>query len=103
MIEAQAITTNDWPAPPRWLVTLHHAFHSLPVALAGAGLIRLVTGRWPGRALSAWSLHILVDIPTHARQSWAPQFLWPLSDYAVDGLSWVEILLRYVRGKMLLL
>jgi len=92
-----ALSTNDWPAPPRWLETLHHAFHSLPVALAGAGLIRMLTGRWPGRELSAWTLHILVDIPTHSRQRWGPQFLWPLSDYAVDGISWIDILQRYVR------
>ena len=61
------LITNDWPAPPWWLETLHQVFHSVPMALAGAGLIRIVTGRWPGRELSAWSLHILVDIPTHSR------------------------------------
>ncbi len=93
----QALGTGDWPEPPAWVKTLHHAFHSLPVALAGAGLIWLVSRRWPGRCLAAWLLHILVDLPTHSRRAWGPKFLWPLSDYVVAGVSWVELLLHLWR------
>ena len=84
------LSTNDWPAPPRRLTTLHHAFHSLPVALGGALVVRAITGRWPRRELAAWTLHILVDIPTHRREPWGPRFLWPLSDVAMDGFLWVD-------------
>ncbi len=36
----------------------------------------------------AWLLHILIDIPTHKRAFFAPQFLTPLSHFNVDGISW---------------
>lgn len=92
-----ALTGNAWPEPPRWLTTLHYACHSLPVALAGAVVIRAVTGRRPRRELAAWILHILVDIPTHRRDPWGPRFLWPLADIAVDGWSWVDGLVWLMR------
>jgi hypothetical protein len=86
-----ALTTGEWPDPPRWMKTLHHASHSLTVTCASAALICALTGRWPGRELAAWVLHILVDIPSHSRRFWAPRFLWPLSDVAVNGVPWAEI------------
>jgi hypothetical protein len=45
-----------------------------------------VTGRFPGRTLQSWLLHILIDIPTHARHPWGPRFLWPLASFAVNGI-----------------
>lgn len=87
-----AFRTNDWPEAPRWMVTLHHLFHSLPMLLLVAIVGRLITGRWPPATL-AWGLHILIDIPTHSRRSWAPQFLWPFSSLTVDGISWVEVII----------
>jgi hypothetical protein len=92
-----ALRTGDWPQAPAWMQRPHHIAHSLPVILIAAGACRWCSGQWPRWAM-AWALHILVDIPTHSRQHWAPQFLWPLSDITVDGVSWVELLLRTVRG-----
>jgi len=100
-----ALTTSEWPDPPRWIETLHHASHSLPVALAMATIVRMLSGRWPRQALAAWVLHIALDMPTHSRRFWGPRFLWPLSDVAVDGVPWAEItsralatVLRALRG-----
>jgi len=90
-----ALLTNDWPPALRWMQTLHHLFHSLPVLLAVAGAIRLRRGRWPLEAL-AWGLHILVDLPTHSRRNWAPQFLWPLSTVTIDGISWPEFITQLI-------
>jgi hypothetical protein len=89
-----ALANSDWPNPPRWMETLHHASHSLPVALAAAGVARLVTGRWPRRELAAWCLHIAIDIPTHSRRFWGPRFLWPLSQVSIEGVPWAEITSR---------
>jgi len=86
-----------WPVPPRWMVQLHRAVHSIPVALLGAVLIRLSSGRWPSRALSAYLLHLLIDIPTHARDPWGPRPLWPLSDTAYDGIGWAETLTHAIQ------
>jgi len=35
----------------------------------------------------AWSLHILIDIPTH-QGIFALHFLWPLSSYGFSGIRW---------------
>jgi hypothetical protein len=92
---AGALQTNDWPVAPPWMYRLHHAFHSLPVIGAVMITVRLARGVWPPWGL-AWVLHILVDIPTHSRRNWAPQFLWPFSTVTVDGISWPELLVSAV-------
>jgi hypothetical protein len=93
----QAIRSNTWPPPPQWMLTAHHAAHSLPLLLVMATLTRLVTGRWPSALTRAWLLHILIDIPTHSRKLWAPQFLWPLSTLSVDGVSWAKLAFELYR------
>ena len=88
---ADAFRKNKWPEAPKWMQIIHHIFHSLPVLLVITIVLRLVKGYWPLWG-SAWELHILVDIPTHSRLNWAPQFLWPLSDVTVDGVSWAKVM-----------
>ena len=83
------LITGDWPQPPPGFKTAYDATHSLALAGMAIVLARMLTGRIP-RPLLAWALHILVDIPTHGR-AWSPRILWPLSDYAFRGLSWVEV------------
>ena len=101
----RAVATNNWPDPPLWMATLHHAFHSFPMLFCGAAITRAISGRWPHKEVAAWALHILIDIPTHSRRRWGPQFLWPLSDFVVDGVSWVEgaagVLARLFRAESL--
>jgi hypothetical protein len=46
-----------------------------------------LTGALP-LAYLAWLGHILVDIPTHSKRFFPTPFLWPISDYKVDGISW---------------
>lgn len=91
-----ALANSDWPEPPRWMETVHHASHSLVVALAAASVARLAMGHWPRRELAAWCLHILIDIPKHSRRFWGPRFLWPCSHVAVEGVPWAEITSRKV-------
>ena len=35
-----------------------------------------------------WLLHIVIDIPTHSLRYYATRFLWPVSDYRIDGIAW---------------
>ena len=88
---ATAIKNNEWPQAPKWMYIVHHLFHSFPVLLTVTLLIRLFRKRWPPEAL-AWALHIAIDLPTHSKEQWAPQFLWPLSTITVNGISWTESL-----------
>jgi hypothetical protein len=43
----RALTTSEWPDPPRWMETVHHACHSFPVALVATLAVRVLSGRWP--------------------------------------------------------
>lgn len=40
---------------------------------------------WP---MGAWGLHILMDIPTHSSSFFPTPFLWPVSDFTVNGIPW---------------
>jgi len=79
------------------MLRAHHAAHSLPLLLGIATIARLITGRWPSAPARAWLLHILIDIPTHSRKQWAPQFLWPFSHLSVDGFSWAKLVIAALR------
>jgi hypothetical protein len=35
-----------------------------------------------------WLLHIAIDIPTHSFRYYATRFLWPVSDFRIDGIAW---------------
>ncbi|MFH1068764.1 MAG: hypothetical protein V1794_04005 [Candidatus Glassbacteria bacterium] len=72
---------------PDWLHTAYNFTHSLFIIGALWALLW-----WWNREIavpfSAWIIHILCDIPTHSRSFFPTPFLFPLSDYTVDGISW---------------
>lgn len=35
-----------------------------------------------------WPLHILIDIPTHSSEFFPTPFLFPLSDFSINGTPW---------------
>jgi hypothetical protein len=39
-------------------------------------------------AMLGWLVHILIDIPTHSYQFYPTPFLWPLSSWKFNGISW---------------
>ena len=93
----EAIQNDCWPSPPAWLKTLHHAFHSLPLATGVILFRRFMLKKSIDQKYVAWILHILIDIPTHSRQKWAPQFLWPFSSLTIDGTSWTDYIFPLLR------
>ena len=68
---------------------LYQLSHSLVVFAAVFALVWLVRRR-PCGVMLAWLLHILMDIPTHSMRFYATPFLWPLSSYRFDGISWAQ-------------
>ncbi len=68
-------------------VPLYPAAHSVVVFLLVFGLTTLLARRVVFELLG-WLLHILIDIPTHSFSYYATRFLWPVSDYGVDGIAW---------------
>ncbi len=61
----------------------HSALAFLVVfALAAILARRVVVG------MLGWLLHIVIDIPTHSLDYYATRFLWPVSDFRIDGVAW---------------
>lgn len=84
------LASGSWPPPPRWIVLLHRLSHTIPVALVAAWIVSHSTRQSMQRIFAVWLLHILMDIPSHARDPWGPRPLWPFSDFAFDGYGWAE-------------
>jgi hypothetical protein len=66
---------------------LYQIGHSLVVFLIAFGIITILS-RHVLYAMLGWLLHIGIDIPTHSLSYYATRFLWPVSDYRVDGIAW---------------
>ena len=86
-----AATPGLEPRLPGTVVALSHHLHclahSLPVLLV-ATLAAWRWMRWWLVPLIGWWLHVLLDIPTHSSDYYAVPFLYPFSDYGVDGIAW---------------
>jgi hypothetical protein len=66
---------------------LYPAGHSLIVFLVVFGIVTILACRIVFQMLG-WLLHIVLDIPTHSLSYYATRFLWPISDYRIDGIAW---------------
>ena len=82
----------NWKNPnfdlvPRWVFTLYGITHSLFVMGAVFLTVFLIFKTIP-IYLFAWTIHVLIDIPTHTKDFLPTPFLWPVSKYAFPGISW---------------
>ncbi|MBI4059750.1 hypothetical protein HY406_01680 [Candidatus Giovannonibacteria bacterium] len=75
---------------PSYVSSLYNLTHSLIIFLLVFGIIIFATRklRRPPWEMSAWGLHILLDIPTHSYKFFPTPFLWPFSDFKIDGWHW---------------
>lgn len=73
---------------PQFVYIMYDITHSLVIFALFAGILYLL-GRKTLLWLSlGWPLHILVDIPTHDATFFPTPFLWPISNFTIDGVSW---------------
>ncbi|MBI2652973.1 hypothetical protein HYX00_05905 [Candidatus Woesearchaeota archaeon] len=72
---------------PKWLFAAYNMTHSFVVFIVVFLVIYLITKKWFW-PLTAWGIHVLIDIPTHSFRFFPTPFLWPLSSYKFDGISW---------------
>lgn len=74
-------------AIPDVVFRLYDVSHSLFVFLAVFLIVFLIRKKpfWP---MIAWVIHIVMDIPTHTYEFFPTPFLWPFSNFKVDGISW---------------
>ncbi len=72
---------------PQFVHILYDVTHSFIVFALIFALVWFFRKK-PLYEMLGWPLHILVDIPTHSDQFFPTPFLWPLSDYRVNGHPW---------------
>lgn len=77
----------DASSIPQYVYHIYSFTHSIIIFLA-VFLIVWAVRKKPQWLLGAWGLHILVDIPTHSSEFFPTPFLWPLSNFHVDGINW---------------
>lgn len=72
---------------PAYVHRVYSVTHSLIVFLFAFALLWAVF-RKPIWEAFAWGLHILFDIFTHSYRFFPTPFLWPISDFKVNGWPW---------------
>lgn len=72
---------------PTYVQPLYNFTHSLIIFLAIFFIVWLIKKK-PFWEISAWGFHILIDIPSHSSAFFPTPFLWPVSDFHIDGISW---------------
>lgn len=77
----------DASSIPAYVHSVYNVTHSLVVFAAAFAAVWLIR-RKPLLEMGAWALHICMDIPTHGTAFFPTPFLWPVSDFHVDGVPW---------------
>jgi hypothetical protein len=74
---------------PGWVFTSYNITHSLIIVTAVI-LVFFSVNRWLGISSCAWLWHVFCDIPTHSSAYFPTPFLYPLSDFTVNGISFIR-------------
>ncbi len=77
----------DPAAVPHYIHILYNITHSL-IVFAFVFAIVWFLHKKHFLPLLAWGFHILIDIPTHSVAFFPTPFLWPISNFMVNGISW---------------
>jgi hypothetical protein len=77
---------------PMYAQNFYNTTHSLIIFLLAFALVWLLRKKafFP---LAAWGIHILIDIPTHSIGLFPTPFLWPFSNFKIDGMHWDSALI----------
>lgn len=87
---------------PEYVHSVYSVTHSF-IVFAAAFLLVWAMRRKPMMEMLAWGLHICMDIPTHSLQFFPTPFLWPLSDFHVDGVPWSKPYIFYPDWALLII
>ena len=74
-----------------WVFIATNLLYNISHSLFIFALVFALSCLWlkkPIWEMSAWLLHILIDIPTHSYQFYPTPFLWPFSGYKFNGFAW---------------
>ncbi len=87
---------------PKYVFVGYNFTHSLVIFFIIVLTIYYITREIP-IVLGGWLLHILIDIPTHSRDFFPTPFLWPLSDFTVNGVGWGETQFMIINYSLLVI
>ena len=73
---------------PQYVHHLYDVTHSFIIFLVVFLLVWYIR-KQPLWELSAWGLHVLVDVPTHSHAFFPTPVLWPLFDWKFNGWQWM--------------
>jgi hypothetical protein len=73
---------------PSYVFSIYNITHSLVIYATFFAILWIFGKKHFAKLTLAWPLHILVDIPTHDATFFPTPFLWPISDFHIDGVSW---------------
>lgn len=80
---------------PSYVKKMYKFTHSL-IIFGGLFIILFFTSREISWYVLPWIMHILIDIPTHDETSFATPFLFPVSNFRVNGIPstriWFQII-----------
>ena len=72
---------------PLYAQNFYNATHNLIIFITSFVIIWAIR-RKPYMLLLVWALHIIIDIPTHSLELFPTPFLWPISDFKINGIPW---------------
>jgi len=72
---------------PDWIIFNYHFSHSFITVIIVIGWIAY-RKKELAFAMLGWPLHIMMDFPFHTSNYFPTQFLWPITDYSISGISW---------------
>ena len=72
---------------PSWLFLNYDISHSFVTAFICITFVYYFN-RNIAFAMLAWPFHILLDFPFHRKEYFPTKFLYPISDFSIDGIPW---------------
>lgn len=87
---------------PAYVFSMYDFSHSLVVYVVFFAFLWFFGKKHFAKLTLAWPLHILVDIPTHDATFFPTPFLWPISDFHINGISWGQPMI-FIPNVLLLL
>lgn len=75
------------PVFPDYVHDLYTFGHSL-IVFSTIFLLVWLFMKKPYIPMLAWGFHVFIDIFTHSKAFFPTPFLWPISNYNFDGISW---------------
>ncbi len=73
---------------PQYVHTLYDFTHSFVPYSIFFALLWVFGKKKFAKLTLGWPLHILLDMPLHSLQFFPTPFLWPFSDFRIDGTPW---------------